>query len=68
MEFDWDDNKARLNVRLRGLNFREVGLFDWLTADYRLDTRIDYGERRVTATGYFQHRLTIVVFSKRRKA
>lgn len=65
MEFEWEDNKNRLNVRLRGLNFRDVGFFDWLTADNRLDTRIDYGERRVTATGYFQHRLTVVVFTPR---
>ena len=32
-------------------------------ADYRLDARFDYGERRVTATGMFLGRLTVVVFT-----
>jgi len=65
MEFEWDDNKNRLNVSVHGLKFRDVGSFDWLTADYRLDTRANYGERRVIATGFFQHRLTVVVFTPR---
>lgn len=65
MEFEWDDNKNRLNVSRRGLNFRDVDSFDWLAADYRLYTRSDYGERRVVATGIFQHRLTVVVFTPR---
>ena len=65
MEFEWDDNKNRLNVSRRGLNFRDVDSLDWLTADYRLDTRSDYGERRVVATGIFRRWLTVVVFTPR---
>jgi len=65
MRFEWDHNKNRRNVELRGLDFNDVDKFDWHSAIYLLDNRSNYGETRVIALGKIEKRLTVLVFTPR---
>ncbi len=62
MKFDWDEDKNRVNINKRGLDFADAWqIFDGplLTA---LDTREDYGEDRWVGIGFLQERVVVVVF------
>jgi len=54
MRFSWDLDKSDANLRDRGFDFAFATLiFDGPTLE-REDTRRDYGERRIIATGLAQ--------------
>jgi len=54
MRFSWDSDKSSVNYRDRGFDFAFAALiFDGPTLG-REDTRRDYGERRIVATGLAQ--------------
>jgi uncharacterized protein len=65
MEFEWDEDKSKLNLQTRG--------FDFDTASYVFqndpiiieDNRNDYKETRYKATGQIEGILTTVVFTIR---
>src|SRR5437764_2663891 len=51
MRFSWDHDKSSANYRDRGFDFEIAALiFDGPTLE-REDSRQDYGERRIVATG-----------------
>ncbi len=65
-DFEWDEAKARLNLRNHGLSFevaREA--FDDFYAYEWADEREDYGEERFNITGMVQGRLITVTFTIR---
>jgi uncharacterized DUF497 family protein len=51
MQYSWDDDKGRRNVRVHGIAFEDaVKIFDGPTLE-RLDDRFDYPETRCYAIG-----------------
>jgi uncharacterized protein len=65
-DFEWDEIKARLNVRNHGLSFeaaREV--FDDFYAYEWADEREDYGEERYNITGMVRGRFITVTYAMR---
>ena len=66
MELEWNHNKRLKNLALHRLDFQDVTQFDWSSALYFGDSRRDYGEDRVLATGFFRARLTVLIYTQRR--
>jgi uncharacterized protein len=54
--------KNARNIRERGLSFDRVAEFDFKTAQFTIDTRLDYGETRYRALGNLEQRLHALVF------
>lgn len=63
--FEWDEEKRASNLAKHGVDFELVDLFEWETADVRLDTRQSYGEDRFIAEGMIQGRLFVAVITRR---
>ena len=49
MQYEWDENKRRINLEKHGEDFADVVLLDWTSAIIRQDDRQDYGEVRYSA-------------------
>ena len=49
MQYEWDENKRRINLEKHGEDFADVVLLDWTSAIIRQDDRQDYGEVRYNA-------------------
>lgn len=65
MRFSWDPDKSSENFRNRGFDFAFATLiFDGLTTE-RVDSRREYGERRVVATGLADGRTLTVCYTDR---
>jgi uncharacterized DUF497 family protein len=63
MEGTFDPAKNDRNIRERGLSFERVADFDFETALFEMDTRRDYGERRMQALGRLDGRVHALVFA-----
>ena len=51
MQFEWDENKRRANIRQHGIDFLDAALaFESDTIEW-IDDREDYGEERMIALG-----------------
>ena len=65
MRFSWDARKSNRNLRERGFDFEfATQIFDGSTLE-RVDSRRDYGERRVIALGKAQDVPLTVVYTER---
>ena len=65
MRFTWDARKSARNLRERGFDFEfATQVFDQRTVE-RIDSRRDYGERRVIALGEAQDIPLTVVYTDR---
>ena len=67
MEFDWDDNKRKLNINKHGVDFvaaRELWFSPMIVKE---DDREDYGERRWIGMGRLGERVMVVAFTKRER-
>jgi uncharacterized protein len=62
MEIDYDPAKNAKNIRERGLDFALVADFEWDSAEIIEDTRKNYGETRLSATGIISGRAYVLVF------
>ncbi len=65
MNFEWDEEKNKENIRKHGLDFADAWeMFDapMLTA---LDARDDYGEDRFVGIGFLRERVIVIVFTER---
>ncbi|MEQ1764535.1 MAG: BrnT family toxin [Pyrinomonadaceae bacterium] len=64
MQFEWDEDKNRENIRKHGLDFADaVELFEgpmWI----RPDLRFDYGESRFIGIGAIGNRIILVAFTE----
>ena len=49
MQYEWDENKRRINLEKHGEDFADVVLLDWTSAIIRQVDRQDYGEVRYNA-------------------
>ena len=64
MNFEWDKEKNKENIRKRGLDFfdaREMFEAPMLT---ELDTREDYGEDRFIGIGFLKSYVAVVVYTE----
>ncbi len=64
--YEWDENKARMNLIRHGVDFDHAEVFDWETAQAVEDTRKDYGEARFVAYGTIWGRLHVMVYTLRK--
>jgi uncharacterized DUF497 family protein len=62
MLITFDPAKSERNARERGLPFGRAADFDWSCALLLEDTRHDYGERRIVATGPLDDRIHVLCF------
>ncbi len=67
MKFDWDDEKAELNLKNHGVSFdeaSEVFFDDWAIEEF--DTKhSDFNEQRLTIIGLSKNRLLRVTYTVR---
>lgn len=63
--WDWDEDKRRATLAVRGLDFRLIAQFDLGGAVIEPDLRRDYGEPRFQAMGMIDGRLHLIVFTPR---
>lgn len=61
----FDPNKSHATFVRRGLSFEMVERFEWPSAVIAADSRRDYGETRLRATGLIDGELYMVVFTLR---
>ena len=65
MQFEWNEQKRRANIRKHGFDFRDAfKVFDspMLVAP---DDRVDYGEDRCIGIGILEGRIVVVIFTER---
>ena len=68
MRFGWDARKSTRNLRERGFDFEfATQIFEGATLE-RLDSRRDYGERRVITLGKAQGIALTLVYTDRAEA
>lgn len=65
MKFEWDDAKRLINLEKYGVDFANLGEFDWATRVVFVDDRKDYGETRYTALAIYRSRVHSVTFTRR---
>ena len=63
MKIDFDPAKSARNIKSRSLSFDKVVDFDWETAIYYEDDRVDYQETRIIALGFLGVRLHVICFT-----
>ena len=63
MEYEWDPNKAAINLEKHGVSFEAIYSFEWATAIFLPRVRND--EVRYRAIGYIGDRLQVVIFTIR---
>jgi len=63
MEIEFDPDKCRRNIELRGLDFRDAPAVLEGPALTYLDERFDYGEPRWITVGLLNQRMIIVVWT-----
>ena len=67
--FEWDNDKAEINLRKHGVSFEEAcTVFDDAFVITQMDNRKDYGEiRKYTIGTSAKGRVLVVVWTQRRK-
>ncbi len=61
--FTWSASKRLANLAKHGVDFDEVGEFDFAAALVKADARFDYVEPRMIAIAPIRRRLYVLVFS-----
>jgi uncharacterized protein len=65
INFEWDENKRRENIRKHGIDFVDLPpLFDGVIITIE-DRRHDYGETRYITLGLLKHHVIVVVHTDR---
>jgi len=65
MLIEFDPAKDAINRAKHGISLGDAAVLDWDTAVTWPDTRIDYGEARMSGLGYLGERLYSVAFVDR---
>jgi len=65
MEFEWDENKNRLNFEKHGIDFNLAKIAFNGEIVTKVDVRFDYGEIRQVALGEVEGRVLFVVYTER---
>ena len=63
MKIVFDPAKSERNAKSRSLSFHRAVDFDWETAIYSEDERVDYPETRIIALGFLGVRLHVICFT-----
>jgi uncharacterized protein len=66
MQFEWDENKRKLNIKKHGFDFADAKEFFKKEPIIFPDTRRDYGENRYIAMGPLMNRIIVGVFTMRK--
>lgn len=67
MDFEWDDDKNRENIRKHGLDFADARqIFDAPMLS-GIDKRADYGEERFVGIGLLGNFVVVVIFTEPRE-
>jgi uncharacterized DUF497 family protein len=65
VKFEWDEDKRLTNIQKHGIDFVDnPQIFDDDTIIYE-DTRFDYGETRLIATGMLKGRVIVLAYTER---
>jgi uncharacterized DUF497 family protein len=65
MKLEWDEAKARANLRKHGVSFDEAARFEFDTALIGIHDDLAYGEERLKAYGFIGRRLHVMIFVER---
>ena len=65
MEFKWDENKRRINLREHGLDFADAHRAFSKDAFVITDDRKDYNEYRYILLGLMHERIVVIAFTVR---
>jgi len=66
MDFEWDENKNRINISKHGFDFESAKLVSFdQSRKTSLDERKDYGEKRYRTIGKVYNTIIVVVFTFR---
>ncbi|MEP7452496.1 BrnT family toxin [Phyllobacterium sp. SB3] len=63
--FEWDEEKAKRNLRKHGVAFEILDQFEFDTAIEWIDDSYDYGEERIIAVGILGSKLCTLVYTFR---
>ena len=64
MQFEWDEQKNRINIHKHGLDFADAWEIFTMSMFTALDDREDYGEDRWTAIGMIKSRIVVIVYTE----
>ena len=64
MNFEWDEDKNRNNIRKHGLSFEDAYQVFRTALPPELDLRDSYGEERWTGIGLLGNRIVVVTFTR----
>jgi uncharacterized protein len=65
MNFEWDEQKNKENIRRRSLDFVDASEIFNHPMLVQLDTRYDYGEDRWIGIGVTHGRVVVIVFTEK---
>lgn len=65
MEFEWDEEKNKRNIRQHGFDFADAWEIFESPMQTALDLREDYGEERWKGIGFLGNRIVVVIFTYR---
>ncbi len=65
MKLTWDEEKRRKTLEERGLDFADAGNVIEGTSLTFPDDRKEYGENRFITVGFMDHRMIVVVHTRR---
>ncbi len=65
MQFEWDEQKRKANIRKHGFDFRDAGKVFNSPMLVAPDNRYDYGEDRWIGIGMLEGRTVVVIFTER---
>jgi uncharacterized protein len=65
VNFEWDEEKNRENIRKHGFDFNDAWEIFEAPMRTALDAREDYGEDRFIGIGFLGNRIVVVVFTYR---
>ncbi|RCW84272.1 hypothetical protein C7476_10423 [Phyllobacterium bourgognense] len=63
--FEWDEERAKANLRKHGVAFGAAEKFEFNTALEHLDDRHNYEEERIVAIGFIGPPLFTLVYTER---
>ena len=66
MSIEFDTEKSRRNLEIRGFDFSLAEDFEWDSAIIREDRRKNYGEKRFLALGFIGLRLFHITYTVRK--
>lgn len=65
MKFEWDENKNKKNIERHGIDFKDAYLIFENPLLIKIDTRKEYGEKRLIGLGLLFEVAVIIIFTKR---